>query len=190
MRSLDRIGAWPAALPLPADELVEFHAARILLLLAQCGTAGRRINSLTKFAKLDFFARYPSFFQVARQASGLEGAKGPAEADTDETIESAMVRHHYGPWDKRYYQILGHLEARRLIQVSKLGNSYQLALTDLGASKAAAIAALSSYQPLVMRMREIKKVFGRQSGTFLKDLIYRVFDEEVARRRMGETIGA
>lgn len=190
MRSLDRIGAWPAALPLSADDLVEFHAARILLLLAQCGTAGRRIDGLTKFAKLDFFARYPAFFHVARQASGLEGKSAPAEPDTDETVESAMVRHHYGPWDKRYYQVLGHLEARQLIQVSKLGRSYQIALTEQGASKAAAISELPSYQSLVLPMGEIKKVFGKRSGTFLKDLIYRVFDEEVARRRMGETISA
>lgn len=190
MKSLDRVGSWPAALPLPADDLVEFHAARILLLLSQCGTAGRRINSLTKFAKLDFFARYPDFFLEARRASGLDPPLQSEPLTTDEAIESAMVRHHYGPWDKRYYQVLGHLEARQLITVCKEGSSYQIALTDLGAEKAGQIAKLPSFQLLVLRMKDIKKAFGGKSGSFLKNLIYRVFDEEVGRRRLGETIRA
>ena len=35
---------------------------------------------------------------------------------------------------------------------------------------------------------EIKKVFGSKNGSTLKKLIYRLFDEEVGRRPMGEVI--
>lgn len=41
MRSLNRLGTRSAGLPLPADEIIEFHAARLLLLLNVCGTASR-----------------------------------------------------------------------------------------------------------------------------------------------------
>ena len=57
MRCLIRIGTQPVSLPLSADDIVEFHAARLLLLMSICGVAGR-IDGLTKMAKLDFFARY------------------------------------------------------------------------------------------------------------------------------------
>jgi hypothetical protein len=188
MRSLNRVGARSVSLPLSADDIVEFHAARLLLLISICGIAGR-IDGLTKMAKLDFFARYPDFFEVARAAiapaSNLDSA---TRATADETVESAMVRHHYGPWDKRYYHVLAHLEAKRLITVTKDGSSYRLALTDLGRDSAKALAARSSFGPLAARMREVKKTFGSKNGTFLKDLIYRLFDEEVGRRPMGEEI--
>ena len=65
MKSLNRLGARSVSLPLSADDIVEFHAARLLLLLSVCGVAGR-IDGLTKMAKLDFFARYPDFFLKLR----------------------------------------------------------------------------------------------------------------------------
>jgi hypothetical protein len=188
MRSLNRLGARPVSLPLSADDIVEFHAARLLLLISVCGVAGR-IDGLTKMAKLDFFARYPDFFEAARAAIDPASAIDKANrAAADEAVESAMVRHHYGPWDKRYYHVLAHLEAKRLITVTKDGNSYRMALTDLGRGHAKALAARSSFGSLVARMHEVKKTFGGKTGTFLKDLIYRLFDEEVGRRPMGEQI--
>lgn len=187
MRSLNRVGVKSVGLPLSADEIVEFHAARLMLLAHICGVSGR-IDGLTKMAKLDFFARYPDFFEAARAAITSAENDQTEKAETDNSVESAMVRHHYGPWDKRYYHVLAHLEAKRLISVSKEGNSYRIALTDIGRERAKAIAALPSYAHLVERMRQVKKTFGSKSGTFLKDLIYRLFDEEVAQRPMGERI--
>jgi hypothetical protein len=188
MRSLNKMGARPVSLPLSADDIVEFHAARLLLLVNICGVSGR-IDSLTKMAKLDFFASYPDFFEVAR-ATISEGADARANTDDQNVaVESAMVRHHYGPWDKRYYHVLAHLEAKRLIEVTKEGNAYRLILTDLGKERAKALAARPSFAPLVERMRQVKKTFGGKSGSYLKDLIYRLFDEEVGKRPMGQVIG-
>jgi hypothetical protein len=183
MKSLNRLGVRPASLPLAADDILEFHAARLLLLMHVCGTSGR-IDGLTKMAKLDFFTRYPDFFEAARAAID-KTIEQPIESDA---VESSMVRHHYGPWDKRYYQVLGHLEAKQLISVTKHKQSYQLALSPLGRDKAKALAALPSFKDLVQRQREVKTVFGSKSGTVLKDLIYRLFDKEVGRRPMGQVI--
>ncbi|MAO55211.1 MAG: hypothetical protein CMM61_05910 [Rhodospirillaceae bacterium] len=169
--------------------MVEFHAARLLLLISLCGTAGR-IDGLTKMAKLDFFARYPDFFEVA--AARLRTSSDDTvlhDPNSSSATESAMVRHHYGPWDKRYYHVLAHLESKSLITVAKEGKAYQLALTDLGKQHAKALVSAPSFSGLVDRMRTIKKVFGGKSGTFLKDHIYKVFDEEVGRRPMGQVIG-
>lgn len=187
MRSVNRIGTKPVSLPLSADEIVEFHAARLMLLVHLCGVSGR-IDGLTKMAKLDFFARYPDFFEVARAAVQPDAGTKTSPGLSDERVESAMVRHHYGPWDKRYYHVLAHLEAKQLITVAKEGNSYRIALTDEGRERARQLAALPSFATLVVRMREVKKTFGSKSGSFLKDLIYRLFDQEVGRRPMGQRI--
>lgn len=188
MRSLNRVGTHPMSLPLSADDIVEFHAARLILLLHICGVKGR-IDGLTKMAKLDFFARYPAFFETARMTVNLGVTGSPLSADArDKSVESAMVRHHYGPWDKRYYHVLANLEAKRLITVSKDGKAYRIVLTPLGIERAARLAERPSFVPLVTRMQELKRIFGSKTGTFLKDLIYRLFDEEVGRRPMGARI--
>lgn len=189
MRSLNRIGMRPVSLPLPADDIVEFHAARLLLLISFCGVSGH-IDGLTKMAKLDFFARYPDFFETARAATQTTQPTNEAEiTGSDEAVESAMVRHHYGPWDKRYYHVLAHLEAKQLIDITKKGSSYRISLTDHGRERAKALAARGSFAPIVERMREIKKTFGAKNGNFLKKLIYQLFDAEVGKRPMGEVIG-
>ncbi|WHO76235.1 hypothetical protein [Rhizobium sp. BT03] len=187
MKSINRLGTQAMSLPLSADDIVEFHAARLLLLMHLCGVNGR-IDGLTKMAKLDFFARYPDFFDVARAAVTSSGPTTEPDVSAGESVESAMVRHHYGPWDRRYYHVLAHLEAKRLITVTKDGKSYRIALTDLGRERSKTLASRPSFAPLVERMRQVKKTFGGKTGTFLKDLIYRLFDAEVGRRPMGEKI--
>jgi hypothetical protein len=138
-------------------------------------------------AKLDFFARYPEFFEIAR--AKVQPQVGTRRRDPDAgAIESAMVRHHYGPWDKRYYHILATLESKRLINVGKEKNFYRIALTHTGIERAKALASKPSYASLVERMRDIKKTFGGRTGSSLKDLIYGLFEEEVGRKPMGEVI--
>ncbi|SFH29624.1 hypothetical protein SAMN04488020_109166 [Palleronia marisminoris] len=188
MKSLDRLGSKPASLPLSADDVVEFHAARLLLLFHLCGTANR-IDGLTKMAKLDFFVRYPDFFEIARAAVAkqLEDA-APTHQENDSGVESAMVRHHYGPWDKRYYHVLAHLEARRLLDVTRNGKSYRLALTPAGVVAAKTLRERPSFASLAERMRVVKRTFGSKSGNVLKNLIYRLFNDEVGQRELGERI--
>lgn len=187
MRSINRIGTRPASLPLSADDVVEFHAARLLLLLSVCGVAGR-IDGLTKMAKLDFFARYPDFFEAAAARMPASSEKTAREETGDSAVESAMVRHHYGPWDKRYYHVLAYLEAKGLINVTKEVKTYRLALTDLGKQRAKVLASAPSFSDLTERMGGIKRIFGGKSGAFLKDHIYKLFDEEVGRRPLGHMI--
>lgn len=188
MKSVKRLGTYSASLPLLADDVVEFHAARLLLLFKFCGVSGR-IDSLTKMAKLDFFARYPNFFAVARRIALQDAADERKTLEfSDKAVEAAMVRHHYGPWDKRYYHVLAHIEAKQLITVTKHGNSYRLSLTDEGRECAKSLADKASFAPLIELMREIKKIFGNKNGSTLKKLIYSLFEKEVGKRSIGEVI--
>jgi hypothetical protein len=181
MKSVRALGRIPRSLPLSADDITELHAARLLLLFHHCGS-GEKIEGLTKLAKLDFFVRYPSFFErVARYL-------GKAISAACDQAESPMVRHHYGPWDKRYYQVLAFLEARGLITVQKHGCAYDFTLTELGQEKAKTLSKSQPFAPLIEQMKVVKKLLGRKNGTQLKNIVYEIFDEEVKQRRLGELI--
>lgn len=181
MKRIRDLADAPVSQLLVAEDVMEFHAARVLLLLRHCGTSGKRIDSLTKMAKLDFFVRYPSFFAVA---AASEGKSVPPEAAEG----SRMVRYHYGPWDKRYYQLLGYLEALGLLAISRKGNSFRLALTDNGVRVADELSGSRPFEVLVDHMKQVKRVLGGKSGTRLKNLVYELFDEEVGKRSLGEVI--
>lgn len=180
MRRLGGMGDDPISRPLVAEEVLELHLARLLLLFKHCGVSGR-IDSLVKMAKLDFFVRYPEFFQVAADA---EGAAVASSASGD----SRMVRYRYGPWDERYYRLLGDLESLGLLSVEESGNSYRLSLTDKGKEAAARLEQDPSFADLVSHMKIVKKVLGAKSGTRLKAMVYELFEKEVAERPIGEAI--
>ena len=171
----------PAALPIMADDLVEYHAARLLLLFRVCGKKDR-IEGLTKLAKLDFFVRYPEFFEQVCHHLGL------TPAVSVRTRESGMVRFHYGPWDKRYYQVLAYLEGRELVCVSKEGSTFVFRLTPKGVQLADHLRKASAFDDLVAQMKAVKKVLGPKSGSAIKNLIYKVFDKEVGAKALGEAI--
>jgi hypothetical protein len=181
MRSIRKLGSQPASLPVLADDITEFHAARLLLLLKLCGKKGR-IDSLTKMAKLDFFVRYPRFFAEACEKLG----QFPAEKSLP--VESAMVRYRYGPWDHRYYHVLSFLEGARLIGVTRIGKAFRLELTEQGTAAAAQFEKSGSFSDLAAQMRQVKRVLGDKSGSALKKIIYRTFSNEVTNREHGEVI--
>ena len=183
MKSIKNLGAYPESLSIVADDVLEFHAARLLLLIKICGEKGI-LRGLTKMAKLDFFVRYPHFFQVVAKVLGKEIEYLSTYTET----ESKMVRYHYGPWDQRYYHVLAYLEAKGLIRTTKEGNTINLILTDLGYKSTTKLEELISFAPIIDQMQQVKKILGTKKGSELKNLVYEIFDDEVAKLSMGEVI--
>jgi hypothetical protein len=181
MKSVLRASETPRSFPLAADMFTELHASRLLLLLKICGVSGR-VEGLTKLAKLDFFVRYPDFFERIAQHLGEN-----VESATS-SVESAMVRHHYGPWDKRYYHILPFLEARSLITIQKEGKAYIFELTDTGKKVASTFSKAPEFMAQISQMRRVKNVLGNKSGSRIKHLIYEIFEEEIAHKALGRVI--
>ena len=187
MKAIANMGDLPAGSSLLADDILEFHAARILLLIRCCGKRSRSdrrysIQGLTKLAKLDFFVRYPEFFNEVARCFDVSSEK------SYETVESRMVRYHYGPWDQRYYHVLAYLEGRKLLEVHQVGKAFQFILTNRGTEVTKSICDSASFEKLCNHMKQVKKVLGEKSGSYLKNLIYKTFEEEVARQELGEII--
>ena len=187
MKSYREIAFHPTSLSISADEIIEFHLARILLLIKLCGR-NNRVAGLTKFAKLDFFVRYPEFFDRARGRVDKPTSDPERPQAEFTTVESSMVRHHYGPWDKRYYHLLAHLTSTGLINVEKSGRTYNIGLTDAGRKYADQLIDDDAFGELSSHMRQVSRVFGGKNGTALKNLIYETFEDEVAEKSLGEDI--
>jgi hypothetical protein len=181
MKSIYNLRNQHASIPILADDILEFHASRLLLLLKLCGKNGG-IDGLTKMAKLDFFVRYPDFFNRVCEKLGL------CDSTYSKTVESSMIRYHYGPWDNRYYHVLGYLEAKELITISPKGKMYKLELTDSGKNISSIFIKNPSFGELVERMKKVKKFLGNKNGSTLKKLIYQMFEDEVSKRPLGKVI--
>jgi DNA-binding PadR family transcriptional regulator len=182
MRSILNLWDYPAGRSLVSDDITEFHAVRLLLLLAFCGANGH-IDGLTKLAKLDFFVRYPQFFNK------VSSYVGQVIQSSTVVVESKMIRYRYGPWDKRYYDILSYLRSKDLIAVEKdKKGAFRFQLTESGIKTVTEIAELSEFNSLIDQMKKVKKFLGAKSGSALKNLIYEVFEEEVAQRPLDEVI--
>jgi hypothetical protein len=182
MKKLRQVGDLPAGAPLLSDDLLEFHASRLVLLLSVCGTKGK-IDGLTKLAKLDFFVRYPDFFD---RASAYENS---TDRSFTRVVESSMLRYHYGPWDHRYYQILPYLEGCGVLTIhKKSAKTFEFVLTQLGVDISRQLSEQSTFQELIEQMRRVANVFAKKNGNYLKGLIYKVFDAEVAQKSFGEVI--
>jgi hypothetical protein len=188
MKSIKQLGKTPAGISVLSDDLIEFHASRIILLIFICGVKARKdklykIEGLTKLAKLDFFLRYPDFFRIAAKHLQKEVSQSFSNR-----VESKMVRFHYGPWDERYYQILPFLEARGLLQVIKDKATYNFCLTSLGIEVAEKLVAQVQFSSITNDLREIKSVLSGMNGTALKNLVYKLFEHEVVDKKLKETI--
>lgn len=174
MRLLRHLDMYSAGAPLPSDEVTELHEARILLLLETIG--GGEIVGLTKFAKLDFFVRYPTFF--ARSI-------GEPEAGV---VESSMVRFHYGPWDHRYYQLFAGLLARGLVAITRDKKTVTISLTPAGRAIAGAVRNHIEFRELASHMERVAERYGASSGQALRQRIYRTFRAEVTLQPRGAVI--
>jgi len=190
---------------LRADETLAYHASRVLILVAFCGTprgaratARPAIEGRTLLAKLDFFLRYPSYLRkaaVIQQESGALkkkiiftnddfGLTTEAEATS---VESRMVRYLYGPWDHVYYETIAYLVGKGLIIIEKKRGTEVFRVTALGQEVAAQLASDPAYGDLTRRAITAYYLFNSFTGTGLKDFIYRNFPE-VVNREIGATI--
>lgn len=164
-----------------AEESLEFHAARLLLLVKLAGGRKGRIVGRTKLAKLDFFVRYPRYLERAAQIKGQQLAETRVVSP-----ESPMIRYKYGPWDSKYYDVFALLVAKGLLDIrsSKEGDIFQLtpkgqyAVTELSRGE---------FDQLIVRCRLTYQLFGGETGTAIKNFIYQNFPEIVAKN-LGEKI--
>ncbi|MFB4288964.1 hypothetical protein ACBI99_15075 [Nonomuraea sp. ATR24] len=136
---------------------------------------------MTKLAKLDFLLRYPAFTDTLLATRGVSWPIGAQPSVEEmEAVESRMIRFKYGPWDERYYVLLGTLVGCELAEVAKDRNSLTMRLTPAGMERAAEIASSREWQIVDLRAEMLKQHFDK-SGSTLKKIIYQELPEVVNR---------
>ncbi|MFO6453394.1 MULTISPECIES: hypothetical protein [unclassified Aeromicrobium] len=165
------------------DESLDFHAARILVLLRICGEGARgSIEGRTKLAKLDFFVRYPLFLARAHEEMRATDPNLAMWEPRDHEVEAPMIRYRYGPWDPRYRQFLAFLRARNLIRITN-ARIEKVALTAAGVKAAEELLRRPSFAPIAERCSTMRDSLCQLNGTELKDLVYDLFPTEVGELR-------
>lgn len=147
-----------------------YHEARLLLLIDAFTEPEQEFLGLTKLVKLDFLLRYPLMTHQLLP-DGVDWPQGaePSEAEKN-AVESRMIRYKYGPWDDRYYPLLGALAGKQLLSFTRR-DRFAAVMTHRGREAANTIAISSAWSIVAARAKFLQLHFDR-SGFELKDLIY------------------
>jgi hypothetical protein len=160
-------------------EDLAYHQARVLLLVkavaADPGHA-RKLDGLTKLAKLDFLIRYPALASVvlddlAEDEPRMHLTDDEVAAPTE--VEDPMTRYKYGPWDDRYYPVVGALVSRGLLKYVKgRRGSVALAATPAGKKFADDLTQEPLWKELADRCGAVAEASAGMTGNALKERIY------------------
>jgi hypothetical protein len=166
----------------------DLHLARLVILLdafAKNDGSGV-IEGLTKLAKLDFFLRYPVYLEKALQARQKTTRDVRVAEHERRSVESAMVRFRYGPWDHRYRRFINLLVARGLAEVAVDGRTVNVRLTERGREAARTLVGQDAFEDVARRARALHNHMNL-AGTTLMRFVYETFPE-IGDLRLGEEI--
>ncbi len=164
------------------------HCVRVLLLAAAFSGAERHgLDGLTKLAKLDFLVRYPAYLELLDAKQGKRTLFSPIATPRErEDQETLMIRYRYGPWDSRYYTILGRLAGLALVVVRRAERTVHIEATDAGLSKANEARDRTPWTDIARRVDYVRENYDL-SGSRLKEMIYATFPE-IGRLTIGVAI--
>ncbi|MGH9173608.1 MAG: hypothetical protein ACRD1H_04590 [Vicinamibacterales bacterium] len=131
---------------------------------------------MTKLAKLDFLLRYPALApDVLDDLANADARLHLSDEDMAEPsdVEAPMIRYKYGPWDDRYYPVIGALVGRGLLRyVRGRRGSVALATTPAGRRFAQQLAGSREWAEISDRSYAVAEASAGLTGSALKDLIY------------------
>lgn len=165
---------------------IAYHQMRVLLLVAAvAGTEGhsKKLDGLTKLAKLDFLVRYIGLAARVLDRLRHDDTRLHLQPDADMTdVEAPMIRYKYGPWDDRYYPVIGALVGRGLLRYARgRRGSVALAPTAAGRKLAQQLARSDEWREINDQCYAIAEATSGMSGSVLKDLIYERLPELMNR---------
>lgn len=160
-------------------EDLAYHQSRVLLLVRavaeEAGNSGK-LDGLTKLAKLDFLVRYPALAPVILDKLEPTDPRlhlGAADLSEPTVVTDPMIRYKYGPWDDRYYPIIGALISRGLLRyIRGRQGSVALAPTAAGRGVADDLAEEPSWSGINDQCRAVARASAGLTGNALKDRIY------------------
>ena len=158
------------------DDSLEFHAARLLLLIYYSRGKIKKIEGRTKLAKLDFLVRYPSYLAEAARIKRVQ-----TDIKTTTRPESRMIRYKYGPWDEKYYDIFAYIVSKGFIEIEPTRSKGDVFLLTKKGAFAAEELNTPEFEEIKERCILAHRLFGDVSGNTIKGFIYSYFTDVVER---------
>lgn len=152
------------------------HVARVLVLVdAFSDPGGAALDGLTKLAKLDFLLRYPAFLEALNERTGVPNDLLTTPSDIERlVVDGPMIRYKYGPWDDRYYGIIGALVGRGFVEYADGRGRAALRVTEAGRRLARDLSSREEWTAIAARVNALREYYDLP-GTRLKQLIYDTF---------------
>ena len=162
------------------SEDLEHQQLRVLLLIGAVSKVpgnGNKLDGLTKLAKLDFIARYQE--AEPSVAAKLSGDTATTSHKSSISITTTpMIRYRYGPWDDRYYPVIGALVGRGLVCYTRgKRGSVAMSVTALGRKIIQQLEKDDLWAPVAARYMSVADRFGARSGNSLKEAVYAALPE-------------
>jgi hypothetical protein len=169
METMRSLGKYPAGRPLTADQIVGYHAARVLLLL-YLGDGAAKIHSVARLAKLDFFVRSPESFAetVRKLKQKILVPSSPAGVG-----DFGATDREFQGWHCRCYQILSFLNCTGAITLTRDNKGFVCELTEDGEQTARRLAQHEAYGELCKHVERVKMAFAGMDASTLQGLITR-----------------
>lgn len=162
-----------------------YHQMRVLILIAAVAGAqgsNRKLDGLTKLAKLDFLVRYPAVAPTVIADLDQRDPRLHLSEPGGHEVEAPMIRYRYGPWDDRYYPVIGALVGRGLVRYAPgRRGSVALSPTPTGRKLVEDLIQSNEWKVLGERCQAIAQHAGGLTGARLKGLIYERLPELMDR---------
>jgi hypothetical protein len=91
-----------------------------------------------------------------------------------ESLQSIMIRHHYGPWDKRYNHVLPFLKARGLIKITQNSGVWRFSLSPLGLNCADRLSHITAFASEIEQIKRVLSFLGSKTAEELRQLLYKI----------------
>lgn len=151
-----------------------YHELRVLILVTAVSNTVEdgALDGLGKLAKLDFLVRYPALIPRALPEIQADDPRLHASNSDHAIAASPLIRYRYGPWDERYYSVVGALVGRGLIEyVPGQRGSIALRPTHRGRALAAEAGASAAWESITDRCALVSEHAGNLSGHRVAELI-------------------
>lgn len=153
---------------------IEHQQLRILILISEVASIpgnASKLDGLTKLAKLDFLTRYPAAQPLV--ADVLDGFVSERNRVIHLSPDLPMMRYKFGPWDDRYYPVLGALVGRGLASYAKgRRGGVAISLSPQGRKLIKTLRQDSRWSAVFDSYHSVASQFGLETGNRLKEAIY------------------
>lgn len=161
------------------DLQIELHLARLLILISVLTHQKhvKKVDGITKLAKLDFLLRYPVALKRALSRINVPADVIPMELHEWTSVESSMILFKYGPWDKRYRSFLAILESHSLLRIEKERETIFIEITNEGERIAEKLKTRNEFTTYAERSYVIWKYFEKMPAYKLEKLMSEIIPE-------------